>query len=51
VGGTSILVSNDLGITWSHEPSASDHTLTAVSMPDERTVVTGGAGVIIRGRR
>jgi photosystem II stability/assembly factor-like uncharacterized protein len=51
VNGTDILVSNDLGITWSHEPSGSDHALIAVSMPDPRTVVAGGAGVIIRGRR
>jgi hypothetical protein len=46
-----ILVSPDLGLTWSSQPSASDHSPLALSMPDQRTVVAGGAGVIVRGRR
>jgi photosystem II stability/assembly factor-like uncharacterized protein len=46
-----ILVSTDLGLTWSPQPTAPDQPLMAVSMPDERTVVAVGHGVIARGRR
>jgi photosystem II stability/assembly factor-like uncharacterized protein len=46
-----VLVSTDLGLTWSRQPSAPDQPLAAVTMPDERTVVAVGCGVIVRGRR
>jgi hypothetical protein len=46
-----LLVSSDLGLTWTPEPSAPPTPLLAVAVPNERTVVAGGAGVIVRGRR
>ena len=48
---SAILVSTDLGLTWSAQPTAPDRPLTAVTMPDEHTVVAVGPGVITRGKR
>jgi len=47
---STILVSDDLGRTWSPE-FESDRPLLSISMPDQRTIVAAGDGKIIRGRR
>jgi hypothetical protein len=46
-----VLESTDFALTWSARSSVSDHGLAAVSMPNARTVVAVGGGVIVRGRR